>query len=186
MLSPASTQPHVAQQRPHPSGLIPEDERLAYHLARHFKSLGPRSKLARTDASATALAEVAAHYNATGRYEEAKMYAQASAAIASHNGCITGLAQGQLIEALFGLQPNPLAGPDPTLLAVYRQALETIKWHWGIDHPIEMALHDRVSSIYYRANCPQKSLEHHLLSLGIAERSLGKNHTVTAGYLIKV
>ncbi|KAJ3051217.1 hypothetical protein HK097_007820 [Rhizophlyctis rosea] len=185
MLQPTNTQPHVARQRPHPSAVIPEDERLAYHLARHFKSLGPRSKLARTDASATALAEVAAHYNATGRYEEAKMYAQASAAIASHNGCITGLAQGQLIEALFGLQPNPLAGPDPSLLAVYRQALETIKWHWGIDHPIEMALHDRVSSIYSRANCPQKALEHHLLSLGIAERSLGKNHTVTAGYLVK-
>ncbi|KAJ3244464.1 hypothetical protein HK104_008038, partial [Borealophlyctis nickersoniae] len=162
-----------------------EDDRLAYHLSRHFKSLGPRSKLLRTPSSATALLHVAAHYTVTGRYEEARLYAQAAASISSRNSCIRGLALGLLIEASFGLQPNPLAGPDPALLGVYREALQVVQWHWGVDHPVGMALHDRVVRVYERAKRWERALEFHLVSLGICERALGRSHVVTAGYLVK-
>ncbi|KAJ1537086.1 hypothetical protein HK405_014874, partial [Cladochytrium tenue] len=119
---------------------VPEDERLAYHLTRHFRSLGAKSKLARSDVTALRLAEVAAHYNATGRSEEALKYA--SAALAASGGCsgFAGLARAQMVEALGALQVTPAAGPDPDLLAHYEAGMAAVQWHWGPNHPVGMAL----------------------------------------------
>ncbi|KAJ3010407.1 hypothetical protein HKX48_007407, partial [Thoreauomyces humboldtii] len=94
-------QPNGLSQLLSPDSPTPEDERLAYHLSRHFKSLGPRSKLSRIDASSAALAQVAAHYNATGRYDEARLYAQAAVSAATRNSCLAGLAMGLSIESMY-------------------------------------------------------------------------------------
>jgi tetratricopeptide (TPR) repeat protein len=174
---PTFTDPH------HPQ--IPEDERLAYHLARHFRSLGPRSKLGKSDSSSLELSKVAAHYNLTGRFEEGKRYATAAASAANRNSGTLAIALSQLIEALGGLQINPNHGPDEGILTSYRQALNIMSWHWGATHPWLMGIHDRVSTAYLKAKKFQQSLEFHTESLNIALSALGKTHGVTASYLAK-
>ncbi|KAI9362060.1 hypothetical protein DFJ73DRAFT_756904 [Zopfochytrium polystomum] len=166
---------------------VPEDERLAYHLARHFRTLGPKSKLARSDVSALRLTEVAAHYNATGRHEEAKKYATAAVSAALQNSCVAGLARAQLIEAIGALQVGPgSGGPDPAILSAYRAGVALVQWHCGLSHPIGMALHDRMCTIYIKARKYEQALEFHNISLSLAMNALGKNHIVTAGYRTKV
>ncbi|KAJ3332136.1 hypothetical protein HDU76_001170 [Blyttiomyces sp. JEL0837] len=162
-----------------------EDDRLAYHLSRHFRSLGPKSKLSKSDLTCIKLTQVASHYNATGRYEEARRYAAAAASSSPGNMCAVSLAKAQLVEALGALQVNPISGPDTSLLTIYRSAVSVSNWHWGVDHPVNMALHDRVCDVYLRGRNYGQALEFHNLSLGIAMNALGKNHVVTAGYLTK-
>ncbi|KAJ3097235.1 hypothetical protein HDU97_005059 [Phlyctochytrium planicorne] len=84
-----------------------EEGRQAYLLARHFKSQGPKGKLSRSDASALKLTEAAAHYNATGRFEEARRYGLAAINAAGRNTCISALAKAQVIEALGALSAAP-------------------------------------------------------------------------------
>ncbi|TPX68750.1 hypothetical protein SpCBS45565_g02959 [Spizellomyces sp. 'palustris'] len=160
---------------------VPEDERLAYHLARHIKSLGPSSKLARLDTSSAALCTVAAHYNATSRYEEARLYAQAAVSASTGNSCLAGLAMGQLIEAVCGVLFD-----ETQMTSLYQQAVEIVTWACGVDHPVLMALHDRVAGVYAGNERWEDALEYYGKSLGIAEKALGKNHLVTAGYLVKI
>ncbi|KAI8913757.1 translation initiation factor eIF3 subunit 135-domain-containing protein [Powellomyces hirtus] len=161
----------------------PEDERLAYHLARHFKSLGPNSKLSRSDASSAALAQVSAHYNATQRYEEARLYAQASVSAATRNSCLAGLAMGLLIEAI---AKEGKEGDERKIVGIYEQAVGIVLWHCGNDHPVVMGLHDRMAGVYERSKKFAKALEYYGCSLKVAEKALGKNHLVTAGYLVKI
>lgn len=166
---------------------VPEDERLAYHLTRHFKSLGPKSKLSRSDASGLRLIEVAAHYNATGRHEEAKKYATAAISAAERNTCVSGLARAQIVEAMgySSTQIGSLSAPDATVLSAYRSGVAVVEWHWGATHPIGMALHDRMSAVYIKARKYEQALEFHNISLELAMAALGKNHAVTAGYQAK-
>ncbi|KAJ3236306.1 hypothetical protein HDU81_010895 [Chytriomyces hyalinus] len=162
-----------------------DDERLAYSLTRHFRSLGPKSKLQRSDASSTALANAAAHYNATSRYEEAKRYALASlnAAENKSTGSSAVVARAQVIEAMGNLVNSP--ADMNQLLQVYRMGVTAVKWTWGLDHPMGMALHDRVSAAYLRIKLYEEALEFHTKSLEIALGELGRGHGVTAGYLAK-
>ncbi|KAI8816801.1 translation initiation factor eIF3 subunit 135-domain-containing protein [Fimicolochytrium jonesii] len=172
-----------------------EDDRLAYHLARHFKSLGPRSKLARLEGSAAALSQIAAHYNATKRYEEARLYAQASLSAAARNSCLAGLAMGILIEAIAaggsGSAFAPTAGKlakedEDRVMELYRQAVEVALWHCGDNHPAVMGLHDKVAGVFERLGKLDRAVEFYGSSLRVAEKTLGKNHLVTAGYLVKM
>lgn len=167
-------------------GKLPTEELMAYSLARHFKSLGPKSKLCKNDASAQALIEVSAFYNSAGRHEEAKAYAHSACAAARQDSCTLSLALAQVIETQTGLQANAHAGPDVSALATYKQALEIIEWRWGKGHCFAMALHDRMAAMYIKAKKPEQALEFHDLSLEIALKSLGKHHVITAGYLVKV
>ncbi|KAI8825463.1 translation initiation factor eIF3 subunit 135-domain-containing protein [Chytriomyces cf. hyalinus JEL632] len=162
-----------------------DDERLAYSLTRHFRSLGPKSKLQRSDASSTALANAAAHYNATSRYEEAKRYALASlnAAENKSTGSSAVVARAQVIEAMGNMVNSP--ADMNQLLQVYRMGVTAVKWTWGLDHPMGMALHDRVSAAYLRLKLYEEALEFHTKSLEIALGELGRGHGVTAGYLAK-
>jgi hypothetical protein len=159
---------------------------LAYEVAKHFKSLGPKAKLSKSNESAAILAIVAAHYNAKNRYEEARLYAQAAVASSKKNHAIFGLSTAQLLFAIAGLQCCAVGGPDPTLLGWYRKALGVVSWHWGAINPISMTLNDKMSEVYHRAKDPQKAFEFHMQSLEMADKALGNNHIVTAGYLTRV
>ncbi|KAI9014870.1 translation initiation factor eIF3 subunit 135-domain-containing protein [Gaertneriomyces semiglobifer] len=170
----------------HPNTSFPEEERLAYLLARHFKALGPRSKLAKTDASSAALSQVSAHYSATGLYEEARLYAQAAISAANRNSCLVGLAQGQLVRALAGLQADALAEPDVSLIGLYQQAVAAVQWHWSAEHPAATALHDCMAAVYLTIKKPQQALKYYSESLQVAEKALGKSHVVTGAYLTKI
>ncbi|KAJ3105540.1 hypothetical protein HDU96_008550 [Phlyctochytrium bullatum] len=191
-----------------PQGLN-EEGRQAYLLARHFKSLGPKGKLGKSDASALRLTEVAAHYNATGRFEEAKRYATAALNAASVNSCISAFAKAQIIDAIgaltcsvlpnettsshiasiAGASTSPSGGniaADPMITTYYTSAVETVQWHCGINSPMEMALHDRMSHVFLRARMLPLALEYHKKSLNIAIAALGKNHVITAGYFTRM
>ncbi|KAL2918972.1 hypothetical protein HK105_201242 [Polyrhizophydium stewartii] len=187
LATPTSIPPSLASGLSYTGGAasLKEDERLAYLLARHFKSIGPKSKLCPSIASATALAQVAAFYNATSRFEEARLYAQAAVTSAVRNHIVSALASAQLIYALAGLQANAMGAPDPTLLATFRRALTIAEWHWGPEAPLVLCLYDRMSSVYQRAKQPEKALEFTRASLDVAEKALGKNHAYTAAYLTK-
>lgn len=162
-----------------------DDDKLAYIVAKHFKSIGPSSKLLKLNGSAVVMTMVAAHYNAKNRFEEAKLYAQAAVSSCSKNSAMYGLAIAQLVFATAGLQSCVIGAPDPTLLIFYRKAVVSINWHWGEHNPLGMTLHDRMSEIYHRAKDLQKAFEFHSASLERAEKSLGKTHTITAVYLAR-
>lgn len=49
-----------------------------------------------------------------------------------------------------------------------------------------MGLHDRMCAIYVKCKRFDKALEFHEKSLDIAFKCLGKHHSITAGYLVKV
>ncbi|KAI8911121.1 translation initiation factor eIF3 subunit 135-domain-containing protein, partial [Gorgonomyces haynaldii] len=164
---------------------LKEEERLAYMLQRHFKMLGSKSKLVPSNLSAQYLTTVAAYFNSTNRYEEARLYAQAACSIANKNHIVSSLASAQHLDALAGLQSTTMGGPDPTILSIYRQALLVGQWHWGQDSLMSMCLHDKMSLIYHKAKDTKQALEHHKMSLEIAEKSLGKTHFITAGYLTR-
>ncbi|KAI9353876.1 hypothetical protein BDR26DRAFT_929090 [Obelidium mucronatum] len=182
-----------------------EDERLAYALTRHFRSMGPKSKLQRNDTTALHLTTVAAHYNATDRPEEAKRYgiAAISASTGKNTSTVSCIARAQLVEAMGAiLVPS---GSDrynanmsgcgsvkesqqydfSSILSVYRLGVSAVKWNWGMSHPMGMALHDRMSSVYVRCGKYSEALEFHNISLEIAVASFGKSHITTAGYLTK-
>jgi hypothetical protein len=163
-----------------------DEDRLAYVVAKHFKSIGPKSKLVKSNESAVILARVAAHYNSKSRYEEARLYAQAAVSSSKKDHALFGLATAQLLFAIAGLQYCAVGGPDPTLLGWYRKALSVVNWHWGTSNPICMTLHDKMSEVYHRAKDPQKAYEFHTQSLETADQTLGNNHIVTAGYLTRV
>jgi hypothetical protein len=165
---------------------IPAEEILAYYLARHFKSLGPNSKLARSEASAQALTEIASHYNSTGRHEEADSYAHSASAAARKDSCMQSFAMAQAIETISGMQINAFANPDTRMLSIYRNALVIAEYNWGLSHPIIMGLHDRMSTAFLKAQRPEEALGYHQKSVELALKSLGKHHVITAGYLLKV
>lgn len=163
-----------------------DENRLAYAVARHFKSLGPKSKLNHINSSAAILNFVASYYNAANRFEEAKLYAQAAAASAQKNHCLFGLASAQLLYAVSGLQATGLSGPEPSLLGWYGKAQSIVSWHWGSQNPLSMTIYDRMSSIYHRAKDPIRAFEFHKQSLEVADQTLGNNHNITAAYLTRV
>lgn len=165
---------------------LPVDEILGYYLARHFKSLGPSSKLAKSDASAQALTEIASHYNSTGRHEEADSYARSASAAARSDSSVQAFAMAQAIDTLSGMQINAFAHPDTKLLTIYSSAVGIAEYNWGTGHPIMMGLHDRMSMAFLKSKKIEEALKYHMQSLGLAVKSLGKNHVTTAGYLLKV
>lgn len=162
-----------------------DDDKLAYIVAKHFKSIGPNSKLVKSSSSAVVLLQVAANYNQKNRFEEAKLYAQAAVSSSKTNTALYGLSVAQLLYAAAGLQSSVIGGPDPTLLGLYRKALHSISWHWGEKNPLTMTLHDRMSEIYHRAKDPEKAFQFHMASLDTAKNSLGNTHIVTACYLAR-
>lgn len=161
------------------------DERLAYGLSRHFKALGNKSRLIPSNYSASALIQVACYFNGINRFEEARLYSKAAVAIASKNHVVYSLAVSQLFYSLSGLQANSMGGPDPTILSFYREALLVSQWHWGNDNLLQMNFHDRMSTISHKSKDPKKALGYHTYSLEVAEKALGKNHAITAGYLTR-
>ncbi|ORY42164.1 hypothetical protein BCR33DRAFT_718365 [Rhizoclosmatium globosum] len=183
---------------------LSEDERLAYTLTRHFRSMGPKSKLQQNNMTAFYLTTVAAHYNATERPEEAKRYAIAaiSATTGKNTSAVSAIARAQLVEAM-GAQLVPSGsdrynlnmsgcGSKETvnydfngILAVYRLGVSAVKWNWGLSHPLGMGLHDRMSAVYLRCGRYADALEFHNISLDIAIASFGKGHVCTAAYLTK-
>jgi hypothetical protein len=163
-----------------------DDNRLAYAVARHFKSLGPKSKLQHLNSSAAVLNFVACYYNSNNHFDEAKLYAQAAAASAQKNHCLFGLASAQLLYAVSGLQATGLTGPEPSLLGWYGKALSIVSWHWGSQNPLCMTIYDRMSTIYHRAKDPIRAFEFHKQSLDVSDQSLGNNHTITAAYYTRV
>ncbi|KAJ3075860.1 hypothetical protein HDU98_006631 [Podochytrium sp. JEL0797] len=205
---PQSQLPHLQQQQqqqPQNICQFNEDDRLAYALTRHFRSMGPKSKLQRNDLTAMHLTTVAAHYNATDRPEEAKRYAVA--AIGASTGkttcSVSAIARAQVVEAMGALMVP--AGTDRynanisgcgsvkdgvnydfnPVLKEYRLGVSAVKWNWGLQHPMGMALHDRMSAVYVRCGRYAEALEFHNISLDIAVASFGKNHVCTAGYFTK-
>ena len=165
---------------------ISEDEQMAYQLARYFKSRGPKSKLNKSDSSAYALNKIAAYYCEKARYEEAKMYAQAALSTCSRNSCLVGIAKAICFHSSAAMQPNIVLGPGSDILSIYQSAINSMQWHCGSGHPLIMAVHDRLASLYIKAKNFEQALEVHDISLEIAEVTLGKNHSTTAGYLTKV
>ncbi|KAI8837866.1 hypothetical protein BC829DRAFT_421374 [Chytridium lagenaria] len=130
---------HLTNERIHPPPPFSEENRQAYVLARHFKSLGPLGKLSRSDASALRLTEVAAHYNATGRFEEARRYATAAmnASLKKHL---------RIIESIGALTASDQT-LDPSLANLYETGVATVEWHCGPNSPMAMALHDRKNHV---------------------------------------
>jgi hypothetical protein len=148
--------------------------------------MGNDLRLAPSNSSAAALTQVATYFNGIGRFEEARLYSKAAVASANKNHVVAALATCQLLFALAGLQSDATGGPDPTILTFYRDALLISEWHWGPNNLVQMTLHDRMSCISHKSKNPRKALEYHQASLETAEKSLGKNHSVTAGYLTRV
>ncbi|KAJ3003713.1 hypothetical protein HKX48_001634 [Thoreauomyces humboldtii] len=72
------------------------------------------------------------------------------------------------------------------MVRIYEQAVAVTLWHCGEDHPVVMGLHDRAAGVYERLERYGKAVELYGHSLRVAEKALGKNHLVTAGYLIKL
>ena len=159
---------------------------MAYQLARYFKSLGPKSKLNKSDTSAYALNKIAAYYCEKGRYEESKVYAQAALSTCSRNSCLVGIAKAICFQSSAAMQPNITLGPGSDTLSLYQATITSMQWQWGVGHPLLMAAHDRLASLYIKAKNFELAHEIHELSLEIAEVTLGKNHSITAGYLTKV
>ncbi|KAJ3314956.1 hypothetical protein HDV04_004756 [Boothiomyces sp. JEL0838] len=168
-----------------PSQPAKEDERLSYVVAKHFKSLGPKSKLLPSNLSSAVLTLTASYYNSCNRFEEARLYAQAGTVSSKKNHALFGLSTAQLLYAIAGLQSSVMGGPDPSILDWYRKSMAAMVWHYGPHNLLTMTLHDRMSSIYHKAKDPQRAFEFHKASLETAEKSLGKNHVITAGYLTR-
>jgi tetratricopeptide (TPR) repeat protein len=162
-----------------------EDDKLAYLVAKHFKSLGSKSRLSKTDSSATVLTKVASYYKQRSRFEESRLYAQAAVSSARKNSCVFGLANAQLFSALAGLQVSAVGGPGPSILESYRNGKAVLEWNWGEYSPLLMTLHDAMSEVYHKAKDPERAYEFHHQSLRIANQSLGDNHVVTAAYLTR-
>ncbi|KAJ3122614.1 hypothetical protein HK100_011903 [Physocladia obscura] len=193
----------AAQKQATNQPTIGDDERLAYTLTRHFRSMGPKSKLQRSDGTALELTAVAAHYNLTDRPEEAKRYAIAaiSACVGKTTSAVSTVARAQLIEAMGALLVpsnserftiNMAGCGDGSgnfdlepVIRIYQQGVTSVKWNWGISHPMGMALHDRLSGVYIRCGKYEDALNFHEMCLEIAMASFGKNHVVTVGYLTK-
>ena len=97
---------------------LPSEEIKAYVLARHLKRLGPSLRLSKCEETARLLLNVSALYNARGRYDEAKMYAQSALNAAQINSPLAGLAYAQILESIAGLAPNSLAGPQAETLGM--------------------------------------------------------------------
>ncbi|KAJ3198191.1 hypothetical protein HDU82_001276 [Entophlyctis luteolus] len=179
------------------------DECAGYALARHFRGMGPRGKLQRSETTGMALSMVAGHYSATGRPEEARRYATAAvnACVSRCTGPVSVVARAQLIEAMGGLlvpagseryMANVSGMGDghgnfdfSGILRVYQLGVAAVKWNWGLSHPMGMALHDRLSGVYVCCGKYEEALKFHEKSLEIALASFGKNHVVTVGYLAK-
>ncbi|KAJ3261190.1 hypothetical protein HK103_006499 [Boothiomyces macroporosus] len=159
-----------------PSQPAKEDERLSYVVAKHFKSLGPKSKLLPSNLSSAVLTLTASYYNSCNRFEEARLYAQAGTVSSKKNHALFGLSTAQLLYAIAGLQSSVMGGPDPSILDWYRKSMAAMVWHYGPHNLLTMTLHDRMSSIYHKAKDPQRAFEFHKASLETAEKSLGKNH----------
>jgi hypothetical protein len=155
-------------------------------LTRYIKSIGPKAKLSKSEVSSFALCSVAAYYCGNARFEEAQIYAQAAMATSSSNSPLQGISEAIQFEALSSLRVNGLSGPDSEILSKYQSALAAVQWSWGEDHPLSMAVYDRLSLVYLKGKDPENALQAHFNSLCIAENSLGKNHPITAGYLAKV
>ncbi|KAJ3192337.1 hypothetical protein HK101_006708, partial [Irineochytrium annulatum] len=103
-----------SQQAAVTAGTMAEEIRQSYLLARHFRGLGPKAKLSPSEASSLRLTEVAAHYNASGRFEEARRHAAAAVSAAARNTCAAALARAQLIEALGAIQTiQAMQSPTP-------------------------------------------------------------------------
>lgn len=173
-----------------PGTSLQEEEQLSYNISRHFKAIGKKEKLRASNGSATALVQVASYFNSISRYEEAKLYSRAAMALSAKNSVLFALASAQLFYALAGLQQNPAYGgieePETTVLKLYQQALLVSNWHWGPDNLISMTFHDRMSMIAHKLKNAKKAAEYHKLSLDVAIKALGNNHSVTASYLTRV
>jgi hypothetical protein len=167
-------------------GIKADEHQLAYQLTRYFKSIGSTSKLAKNDDTSRVMSQVAARYLLSKRPEESLLYAQAAMSTASRNNCLLGLARAVAFEAEACTSSNILAGPNCSVIRSYEEALRTVNWHVGEDHPISMALHDRLASLYIKAGDYSRALCVQRLGLQVAELSLGKNHSITADYFTKV
>ena len=163
-----------------------EEDKLAFLVSKHFKSLGAGNKLVKSPGTAGALTLVAAHYNKKSRYEEAKLYGQAAVSSAKKKSTMSGLASAELLFSIAGLQLTAAGGPDAEILEWYRRGLAAIELNWGPNNPISMTLHDRMAQIHHRCSMPEKAFEFHDRSLRTANHCLGDNHVVTAAYLTRV
>ncbi|KAL7750789.1 hypothetical protein RI367_003746 [Sorochytrium milnesiophthora] len=67
----------------------------------------------------------------------------------------------------------------------YQAALECLAFHWGVDHPLAICVHDKLSMLYCRVGQVDKGYEYHRRALALCYRALGKTHVVTARHLIK-
>jgi hypothetical protein len=169
-----------------PQSTLKQDDVLAYSLSRHFKYIGSKSKLQPSLVSAAILVQIASHFNEISRFEEANLYAKAALTSACKNHIVSALAMSQLLYSLAGLQKLTDGEPDESIISLYREGLGIMQWHWGYDNLCLMTFYDRMSAIFHKANNPKKALDYHQMSLEIAEKSLGKNHIITAGYLTRV
>lgn len=165
--------------------VLKQEEMLAYSLCRHFKSLGPKSKLFPTIATAATLTQIAAYFNSINRFEEARLYAKAAVSSSPKNHIMAGIATNQYLYSIAGLQTNASGGPNTTILSIYRDMTIVGQWHYGIENLILMAFHDNMSSISHKSKDPKKALEYHQISLAISQKALGRSHVTTAGYLTR-
>jgi hypothetical protein len=181
--------PRPRMQRHLPQAL--EEEYQGYQLSRHLNSLGPTSKLARTNVTAVALCETAAFFNATGRAGDARVYSQAALAVSSKYSVHMAMAYGQLIQAQLALEaqspaPSRRPGPSDVILRLYQEGLAAFEWHWGFEHPLTVFLHDLLAESYFADGQPDRALQLHARSLQIVRKELGDSHLTTAGYFVKV
>ena len=160
---------------------LPREEILSYNLSRHFKSIGPISKLEKNDSSAYSLIESSSFYNSCERYEEAMKYSNSASNAARLGSCVSALALSQHIETISGSNNKP----DSSVFGMYKTAIDIIEYQLGKSHPVLMGLHDRMALVFENAEMYQQALGYHLQSLDISLKSLGKQHVITAGYILK-
>lgn len=165
--------------------MLNEEDKHVYFLARHLASVGPQAKLMKNDTSAQILNNLAKYYNMTGRYEEARFYLNAALNLASQNHAATSIIYANMMETTFMLQHDQSAGPDNTVMEYYKRAAAIIEFHWGMDHPLMMALHDKLAFLFCKVGLNEDGLKYHQSAMVIAFKTLGKNHLIAAGHLTR-
>jgi hypothetical protein len=153
---------------------------VSYTLAKHFKALGPKSKLLKSVISSEMLTFVSCFYNINARFNEACLYAQAAISSSDNTHTAFGLATSQLLISKANLDFDL-----PDLNEYYSKGLQAVEWHWGTESPLLMTLHDVMSLISHKKD-PQTAFEYHMKSLKVCEKAFGKSHVITGGYLTRV
>jgi hypothetical protein len=166
---------------------IQEETRLTYGLARRLFLAGPTSKLMQSEDTGMKLNALAKYFLSIGRFPLAELYSSLALKLIPSNQASYGIAYSTFMESQYHVASEK-QGLEPVnnLLGQFRHAVESIEFHWGLDHPILMTLFDKMAFLLSKAQRHAKAYEFLQKSMELSFRILGKAHVVSAGYLTKV